>query len=51
MLVFQILPGLEEECAHSDKSAFAASHFAHRDCEEKVNDGKGYHGEDCVEEL
>ena len=47
--VFQILPALQEECAESAKCAPHAKHFAH--CEEKVNAGQGFKGEDCVEEL
>ncbi|CAL1698548.1 unnamed protein product [Somion occarium] len=44
-----IMPVLQEECQETAKCAPLASHFAH--CEEKVNEGKGYHGEDCVEEF
>lgn len=46
---FQILPELVEECKETKACAGAAKHFAH--CEEKVNDGKGFLHEDCVEEL
>ncbi|KAI1791388.1 hypothetical protein LXA43DRAFT_1181778 [Ganoderma leucocontextum] len=44
-----ILPALQEECAESAKCAPHAKHFAH--CEEKVNAGQGFKGEDCVEEF
>lgn len=49
LLALQILPALQDECAESAKCAPHAKHFAH--CEEKVNAGEGYKGEDCVEEL
>lgn len=39
---------MQEECK-STKCAAATAAFAR--CEEKINDGKGYHGETCVEEL
>ncbi|GBE86829.1 Non-heme 11 kDa protein of cytochrome bc1 complex [Sparassis crispa] len=44
-----ILPALREECEQSAKCAEATKHFQH--CEEKVNAGEGYKGEDCVEEF
>ncbi|KAM5541034.1 hypothetical protein V8D89_005345 [Ganoderma adspersum] len=44
-----LLPALTEECTESAKCAPAAKHFAH--CEEKVNAGEGFKGEDCVEEF
>ena len=43
------MPALIDDCKESKACASAAKHFAH--CEEKVNAGNGYHGEDCVEEL
>lgn len=45
----QIMPALKEECQNSAKCAQLTKHFQH--CEEKVNAGKGFKGEDCVEEL
>lgn len=47
--VGQPLPAIVEECEQSAKCAPALHHFQH--CEEKVNAGEGYKGEDCVEEL
>ena len=49
MLCLQILPARREECANSSKCAAATKHFQH--CEEKVNAGQGFHGENCIEEL
>ncbi|KAI0712705.1 ubiquinol-cytochrome C reductase hinge domain-containing protein [Cerioporus squamosus] len=43
------LPALQEECEQSAKCAPLTKHFAH--CEEKVNAGEGYKGEDCIEEF
>ncbi|EIW56342.1 Non-heme 11 kDa protein of cytochrome bc1 complex [Trametes versicolor FP-101664 SS1] len=43
------LPAIVEECEQSAKCAPALHHFQH--CEEKVNAGEGYKGEDCVEEF
>ena len=40
---------MQEECQETAKCAPFAKHFAH--CEEKVNAGQGFKGEDCVEEL
>ncbi|OJT09750.1 hypothetical protein TRAPUB_13781 [Trametes pubescens] len=45
----QPLPAIVEECEQSAKCAPMLHHFQH--CEEKVNAGEGYKGEDCVEEL
>lgn len=42
-------PAIREECQNSAKCAQLAKHFEH--CNEKVHDGKGFKGEDCVEEL
>ncbi|KAJ8508700.1 hypothetical protein ONZ45_g9068 [Pleurotus djamor] len=42
------LPALREEC-QSGKCAALAKHFEH--CQEKVQSGQGFKGEDCVEEL
>ncbi|EPS99978.1 cytochrome bc1 subunit, partial [Fomitopsis schrenkii] len=44
-----ILPALREECEESAKCKAATEHFRH--CEEKVNAGNGFKGEDCVEEF
>lgn len=45
----QPLPELQEECKQSAKCAAATKHFEH--CNEKVNAGEGFHGENCIEEL
>ena len=45
----QEMPALREDCEQSSKCAPLAKHFAH--CEEKVNAGEGFKGEDCIEEL
>ncbi|KAK2462525.1 hypothetical protein APHAL10511_005495 [Amanita phalloides] len=42
-------PIIREECKQSGKCVALTKHFEH--CQEKVRAGKGYHGEDCVEEL
>ncbi|KAH9915960.1 uncharacterized protein BXZ73DRAFT_106025 [Epithele typhae] len=44
-----IFPKIQDECAETAKCAPLAKHFAH--CEEKVNAGEGFKGEDCVEEF
>jgi len=44
-----VLPAIREECAQSAKCIAATKHFEH--CQEKVNAGKGFHGEDCIEEF
>ncbi|KAH9851197.1 ubiquinol-cytochrome C reductase hinge domain-containing protein [Lenzites betulinus] len=44
-----VLPGIQEACEQSAKCAPLLTHFQH--CEEKVNAGEGYKGEDCVEEF
>jgi len=44
-----VMPALQEECKESAKCAPVAHHFAH--CEEKVNAGKGFAHEDCIEEF
>ncbi|KAH9824001.1 ubiquinol-cytochrome C reductase hinge domain-containing protein [Melampsora americana] len=41
-------PAIREECTET-KCAKYKHHFDH--CQEKVNEGKGAEGEDCVEEL
>ncbi|KAL1743404.1 hypothetical protein HDZ31DRAFT_65076 [Schizophyllum fasciatum] len=41
-------PAIREECKEQ-KCAALAKHFEH--CQEKVQGGEGFHGEDCVEEL
>ena len=43
------MPALREECQSTSKCAPLAKHFAH--CQEKVEGGEGYKGEDCVEEM
>jgi len=43
------MPALREECQNTTKCAPFAKHFAH--CQEKVEGGEGYKGEDCVEEM
>ncbi|KAF8325695.1 Non-heme 11 kDa protein of cytochrome bc1 complex [Amanita rubescens] len=42
-------PAIREECKESAKCAALTKHFEH--CQEKVQAGKGFHGEDCVEEF
>ncbi|KAH9477177.1 Cytochrome b-c1 complex subunit 6, mitochondrial [Psilocybe cubensis] len=42
-------PALREECKASAKCAALTKHFEH--CQEKVQSGQGFKGEDCVEEL
>ncbi|TFY60644.1 hypothetical protein EVG20_g7346 [Dentipellis fragilis] len=44
-----IHPALREECQESAKCKPLAEHFLH--CQEKVQAGEGFKGEDCVEEL
>ena len=41
-------PEIREECK-TEKCAQLAKHFEH--CQEKVQAGEGFKGEDCVEEL
>ena len=43
------MPAIREECANSSKCAAATKHF--QQCEERVNAGQGFHGENCIEEL
>lgn len=45
----QIHPEIREDCKNSAKCAALAKHFEH--CQEKVQAGEGFKGEDCVEEL
>ncbi|KIY71341.1 Non-heme 11 kDa protein of cytochrome bc1 complex [Cylindrobasidium torrendii FP15055 ss-10] len=42
-------PVIREECKESAKCKALTEHFTH--CQEKVEAGEGYKGEDCVEEL
>ncbi|KAJ3716517.1 ubiquinol-cytochrome C reductase hinge protein-domain-containing protein [Lentinula raphanica] len=42
-------PAIREECKSSAKCAPLAQHFEH--CNEKVQAGEGFKGEDCVEEM
>lgn len=44
----QAAPAIRQECEDT-VCAEASKHFKH--CAEKVEGGKGWHGEDCVEEL
>ena len=45
----QIQPVIRDECKASAKCAALTKHFEH--CQEKVQAGEGFKGEDCVEEL
>lgn len=47
-LTIQPAPAIRADCEASE-CAEPAKHFKH--CSEKVEAGKGWHGEDCVEEL
>ncbi|KAF5357434.1 hypothetical protein D9757_008421 [Collybiopsis confluens] len=40
---------IREECKNTEKCAPLVKHFEH--CQEKVEGGKGFKGEDCVEEM
>ncbi|KAJ3872146.1 Non-heme 11 kDa protein of cytochrome bc1 complex [Lentinula edodes] len=42
-------PALRDECQNSAKCAPLLKHFEH--CQEKVQAGEGFKGEDCVEEI
>ncbi|KAJ3909567.1 Non-heme 11 kDa protein of cytochrome bc1 complex [Lentinula edodes] len=42
-------PALRDECQNSAKCAPLLKHFEH--CQEKVQAGEGFKGEDCVEEM
>jgi len=42
-------PVLREECQNSAKCTPLKQHFEH--CQEKIHNGQGYKGEDCVEEM
>ncbi|KAG2151122.1 Non-heme 11 kDa protein of cytochrome bc1 complex [Suillus bovinus] len=44
-----IHPVIIEECKNSAACASLTRHFEH--CQEKVQSGQGFKGEDCVEEL
>jgi hypothetical protein len=44
----QPAPAIRQECQET-QCVKPAQHFKH--CSEKVEAGKGWHGEDCVEEL
>ncbi|KAA1477623.1 Non-heme 11 kDa protein of cytochrome bc1 complex [Dentipellis sp. KUC8613] len=44
-----IHPVLREECQESAKCKPLTEHFLH--CQEKVQAGEGFKGEDCVEEM
>ncbi|KZT03235.1 Non-heme 11 kDa protein of cytochrome bc1 complex [Laetiporus sulphureus 93-53] len=44
-----IMPALREECENSARCVAATKHF--QQCEERVNSGKGFEHEDCIEEL
>lgn len=45
----QIHPQLREEAKESPKCKASTQHFLH--CQEKVQSGKGFKHEDCVEEM
>lgn len=45
----KLQPTIRDECRESPKCAALAKHFDH--CQEKVQSGQGFKGEDCVEEL
>lgn len=45
----QLHPQIREECQNSPQCAPSTKHYLH--CQEKVNNGQGFKGEDCVEEL
>jgi ubiquinol-cytochrome c reductase subunit 6 len=47
-LTIQIAPAIREHCEKT-QCVEPAKHFQH--CAEKVEGGKGWQGEDCVEEL
>ncbi|KAH9175715.1 Non-heme 11 kDa protein of cytochrome bc1 complex [Lactarius sanguifluus] len=47
--VEDIHPQLREEAQESSKCKAATQHFFH--CQEKVQSGKGFKHEDCVEEI
>ena len=49
MWTIQLHPQIREECQNSAQCAPFTKHYLH--CQEKVNNGQGYKGEDCVEEL
>ncbi|TDL27106.1 Non-heme 11 kDa protein of cytochrome bc1 complex [Rickenella mellea] len=44
-----VLPAMQDECRESAKCQPAVKHFQH--CTEKVESGKGFKHEDCVEEF
>jgi len=44
-----VMPAIREECSNSGKCAQFTKHFDH--CQEKVEAGEGFKGEDCVEEM
>lgn len=45
----KVHPAIRDECRNTAACAALAKHFEH--CQEKVESGKGFKGEDCVEEL
>lgn len=45
----KVMPAIREDCANSGKCASLTKHFNH--CQEKVEAGEGFKGEDCVEEM
>jgi ubiquinol-cytochrome c reductase subunit 6 len=49
LLNAQIHPKLREEAQESSKCKATAQHYFH--CQEKVQSGKGFKHEDCVEEM
>ncbi|KAJ3931866.1 MAG: Non-heme 11 kDa protein of cytochrome bc1 complex [Lentinula lateritia] len=42
-------PAIRDECQNTPKCAPLLKHFEH--CQEKVQAGEGFKGEDCVEEI
>lgn len=49
MWTIQLHPQIREECQNGPQCAPFTKHYLH--CQEKVNNGEGFKGEDCVEEL
>lgn len=43
------MPSIYEACQDSKECAPAKHHF--EECTNRVNEGKGFKGEDCMEEL
>lgn len=43
------MPAIYEECENSKACAPAKHHF--EECTKRVNEGQGFEGETCIEEL